>query len=58
LTLGTITFVVKIIVLDKIAKEEHEDFDVHVQFSNILPFFTFIELFDSSFGGNSTPPRK
>jgi len=55
LTLGIVAFVVKIIAFGKIAKDEHENIDVHMQISNILPFCTFIELFDSYFNGNITP---
>jgi hypothetical protein len=48
------TFVVKIIAFGKIAKDERENIDAHIHFSNILPFCTFIELFDSSSSGNIT----
>lgn len=55
LMLGIATFVVKIIAFGKITKDERENIDAHIQFSNILPFCTFIELFDSSSSGNITP---
>ncbi len=55
LTLVISAFIVKIIAFSKIAKDEREDIDAHVQFSNTLPFCTFIELFDSSSGGDITP---
>jgi len=55
LMLGIAAFVVKIIAFGKIAKDERENIDAHIQFSNILPFCTFIELFDSSSSGNITP---
>jgi len=53
--LGIATLLVKIIALDKIVKDERENIDAHIQFSNIFPFCTFIELFDSSSNGNITP---
>jgi hypothetical protein len=52
--LRIVAFVVKIIAFGKIAKDEHQNIDARIQFSNILPFCTSIELFDSSSSGNIT----